>query len=73
MEIGTLWILQANSEMSRITDVTPLAKVDRIPAARVLNPLFNMWDVSRRRLATSRRNIKHNIHMIYGNERSAQC
>jgi len=38
MEIGTLWIFQANSEINKITDVTPLAKVVRIHAARMLKP-----------------------------------
>jgi len=38
MEIGTLWIFQANSEKNKITDVTQLTKVDDIPAARMLNP-----------------------------------
>jgi hypothetical protein len=73
MEIGTLWIFQANSEMNKITNMTPLTKVDGIPAARMLNPLFNTWDVSRRRLVTIRRDIKHDILMISGNKRSAQC
>jgi len=73
MEIGTLLIFQANSEINKITDVTSLVKVDRIRAARMLNPLLNMCDLSRRRLVTSRRTIKHNIHMIYGNEHSALC
>jgi hypothetical protein len=73
MEIRTLWIFQVNSEMNKITDVTSITKVDSQPAARMLNPRFNMGDLSSRRLITSRSDVKHKILIISGNERSAQC
>jgi hypothetical protein len=73
MEICTLWIFQVNSEMNKITEVTPLTKVDSQPAARNLIPFFNKGDASSWRFVTSRGDVKYNILMISGNERSAQC
>jgi hypothetical protein len=73
MEIRTLWIFQVNSDMNKITDVTPLTKVDSQPAARNLIPFFSIGDVSSWRFVTSRGDVKYNIPMISGNERSAPC